>query len=245
MRALLPSPAALLRRARRLRLRAPLHAAAALCGTSATPPSSLHAVLAGSDLNRAVHALFAAHVVPGDRVCDATAGNGHDAEALAALVGPTGHLLAIDAQPAAVEATRARLEAAGLLPRCTLVAACHSTLCSLAEPSSLSLVCFNLGYLPGSDKQVVTQPASTVAALAAAACCLQPGGLLTALCYVGHPGGLAEAEAVEAWAAGLHPSAWHASITRLLNRRGAPRLLVAYSKPEPGWQPAPAHGDGT
>lgn len=45
------------------------------------------------------------------------------------------------------------------------------------------------GYLPGSDKATTTQAGSTLAAVEAACDVLKPGGLLSILCYTGHPGG--------------------------------------------------------
>lgn len=51
------------------------------------------------------------------------------------------------------------------------------------------LVAFNLGYLPGGDKRIITSSASTLLALEAAKDLLLPGGLISVVAYVGHPGG--------------------------------------------------------
>ena len=61
-----------------------------------------------------VHQWLAEALSPGDLVIDATAGNGHDALKLAGKVAPNGRVMAYDVQPAALEATRERLRAAGL-----------------------------------------------------------------------------------------------------------------------------------
>ena len=45
----------------------------------------------------------------GDLAIDATAGNGHDTLVLAARVGESGRVLAIDIQPAAIESARTQL----------------------------------------------------------------------------------------------------------------------------------------
>ena len=47
---------------------------------------------------------------PGDRVIDATLGNGHDTCMLAALVGEQGRVYGFDIQPDAVARTRAALQ---------------------------------------------------------------------------------------------------------------------------------------
>lgn len=51
------------------------------------------------------------------------------------------------------------------------------------------LVAFNLGYLPGGDKGIITQSATTLLALEAAKELLLPGGVISIVAYVGHPGG--------------------------------------------------------
>lgn len=51
------------------------------------------------------------------------------------------------------------------------------------------LVAFNLGYLPGGDKGIITRSETTLLALEAAKRILMPGGLISLVVYVGHPGG--------------------------------------------------------
>lgn len=153
-------------------------------------------------LTQLVHEHVAARIRCGGQAIDATAGNGHDTCFLARAVGPQGRVLALDIQPAAVAATRARLEAAGLLERVTLRQADHCTLPRLThslEISSVDAVLFNLGYHPGGDRSIITTPESTLPALEAALTVLRGGGMLSILAYRGHPGGEAEAEAVAEW----------------------------------------------
>jgi hypothetical protein len=57
-------------------------------------------------------------------------------------------------------------------------------------------VTFNLGYLPGGDKSVVTQTTTTRMALRLSMDLLRPGGLLVVVAYRGHPGGPEECDAV-------------------------------------------------
>lgn len=65
-------------------------------------------------------------VRPGDYVIDATCGNGHDTLLLAELVGINGHVLGFDIQQMAVDATKARLENAGVSSQVELVCASHA-----------------------------------------------------------------------------------------------------------------------
>eukprot|EP01031_Cornospumella_fuschlensis_P016063 gene16063-19615_t len=65
----------------------------------------------------------------GDIAVDATAGNGHDTLFLARLIGPGGHVYAVDVQEPAVLETRRRLLEAGVAEdQFTVVQAGHETL---------------------------------------------------------------------------------------------------------------------
>lgn len=143
-------------------------------------------------LTTVAQSLWAQVLRRGDVVVDATAGNGKDSAFLAAAVGRSGTVHAFDVQQAAIDATRARLAdsiAAPDLPALHLHLQSHAELGQHVADGSAALVVFNLGFLPGSDKQTTTQPGSTQAAVRAACAALQRGGLCSLLCYTGHPGG--------------------------------------------------------
>lgn len=141
-------------------------------------------------------------VHPGSFAIDATAGNGHDTCHLARLVGPAGHVFAIDIQAAALRNTRCQLQTHGLLDRVTLIEADHARLLEWIPGEyigKISLACFNLGYLPGGDHGLVTRTATTLEGLRSAAKTLSPEGALSVVTYRGHPGAMEEHEAVEAF----------------------------------------------
>ncbi|KAI5335503.1 hypothetical protein L3X38_025636 [Prunus dulcis] len=50
----------------------------------------------------------------------------------------------------------------------------------------LRLVAFNLGYLPGGDKTIITESETTLKALEVAKSIVVPGGLISLRVYVGH-----------------------------------------------------------
>lgn len=136
-------------------------------------------------------------VKPGDRVLDATVGNGHDTLFLAELVGTEGTVYGFDLQEEAVSRTSELLEQAG--HQAVLTAGCHSRLSQVVkEPVTAAM--FNLGYLPNGDKSVITQEQTTLLALESALELLAHKGIITIMCYPGHDGGASEASAVEAWA---------------------------------------------
>lgn len=141
------------------------------------------------------HEAVRAVVRPGDRVVDATAGNGHDTEFLARLVGPNGHVFAVDISEEAVHETERRIADAGLT-NVEVIRADHATMADWIPPG-VAAVMFNLGYRPRSERSVATKATTTEAALEVACRLLRPGGVVTVMAYIGHPGGREETETVE------------------------------------------------
>lgn len=168
-------------------------------------------------------------VLPGDSVVDATAGNGHDTVFLARLTGPSGQVHAFDIQEKAILSTRERLMQEGLLtPAVHLHLASHDRLAELV-PGPVRAAVFNLGYLPGGNKNTVTRTDSTLAALEQAAALIAPNGILSVMCYPGHEGGGAEAEAAETFLSLLPHHSWRTGKYQLLNTSSpAPFQVCAF-----------------
>ncbi|WP_459557549.1 tRNA 5-(aminomethyl)-2-thiouridylate-methyltransferase MnmM [Lacunimicrobium album] len=131
---------------------------------------------------------------PDEFAIDGTAGNGYDTQFLAECVGKKGHVWAFDRQQQALDSTSGRLTVAGI-KHVTLINDCHSNVVSHLPGElrgSIGAAMFNLGYLPGCEKSVITTSETTERALRDVMSLLRPGGILTVLAYVGHPGGLDE-----------------------------------------------------
>ena len=144
------------------------------------------------------HELLGEVLREGDLAIDATAGNGHDVAFLAEQVGNSGKVYAFDLQNEAIEATARLLKEKGVenveLHQCG-----HERMDEVLPPEimgQMTAVTFNLGYLPGGDKSIVTRTPTTRLALRAAMDLLCPGGLLVVVAYRGHPGGPEECAAV-------------------------------------------------
>ena len=170
----------------------------------------------GGAVERA-HAEVRPRLFEGAIAVDATAGNGRDTLFLAREVGAGGKVFAVDLQAAAVTRTRALLEAECLADRVSLRQASHADLGALwpeLAPRSVHAVMFNLGYLPGGDKSVITGVDSTLAGLEQARRLLAPGGVLTVVCYPGHPGGGEESRAVCDWAERFRGDAYTCHLQR-------------------------------
>lgn len=175
------------------------------------------------------HLFLRQRVRPGDRVVDATCGNGHDTLFLAELVGVGGQVIAFDVQTEALAATRQLLEGHHCLDRVQLFHAGHEEM-AIHVTAPVQGVVFNLGYLPGSDKCCITRPTTTRAALEQAADLIQPGGILVVVVYPGHEGGGEEAAAVEQWGGSLAPQQYSAWCSRQINRSSTAPYLVTVEK---------------
>lgn len=167
---------------------------------------------------------------PGDIAIDATVGNGHDTLFLAEQVAPSGHVYGFDIQRAAIDSTREKFRHNGLQDCLTLIQASHA---DMAEKIPEQLHCnvkaimFNLGYLPGGDKSVITQTESTLTALTIAARIVGINGIITLLAYPGHPGGDRETDQVKNWCEQLNPDQFNVStIYSAEHKDTAPRLFV-------------------
>ena len=84
------------------------------------------------------------------------------------------------------------------------------------------VVVFNLGYLPGGAKSIVTTSKNTMAALETAMDWLQFDGLLAVTAYRGHPGGMEEATEVERRVVGLPPEDFKVSIEKASTETTSP-----------------------
>lgn len=177
------------------------------------------------------HFWWTQHLRSGDIAVDATCGNGFDTAALAKLLLPqlSGSLFAMDLQDKAIVATKQRVAAevgqeAAL--GVTFLRQCHSQFPLSLLPATVKLIVYNLGYLPGGDKTVTTQGASTLASLGAALPLIAPGGAISITCYPGHPAGAEELAAILSWAVSLDYRLWGCCHHHWVNRPLSPTWLL-------------------
>ena len=165
-------------------------------------------------------------LMPGDRVVDATMGNGQDTCALAEWVGDTGRVFAFDIQADAVEHTRQKLLEAGLLDRCVLNHLGHEHISEVVHEPIKAAV-YNLGWLPGGNKTVTTTWDTTIKGIEACLSLLVPGGVCTICAYPGHTEGNRELQALTNYAASLRPQDFTILHQHFLNAgAGAPECFI-------------------
>lgn len=186
-------------------------------------------MIAVNGIVEASHIFVARHVRQGDICIDATAGNGHDSLFLAGLVGDSGLVHIFDIQEKALANTRVNLAEQGFSARARLYLNNHRDIPELVS-GPVRAVMFNLGYLPGGDKGIITSGKDSVAALAGCLDLLDGGGIITAVTYSGHPGGEEEEEAVASWFSALDARGYSSSCLQLINKNKPPKLWMAVKK---------------
>ena len=175
-----------------------------------------------------------------DVVVDSTMGNGYDTQFLAEL---GANVYAFDVQEEALNATEKRLDDAGIKnqifeknlsnlltePLVNLVLSGHEKLSEyVKEPIKAAI--FNLGYLPKTDKSVVTKADTTLTALDALTNQLVVGGRIAIMIYYGHEGGMEEKDAVIKWTSSLPQKDWEVTSYAPLNQIHTPPILVLIEK---------------
>lgn len=170
---------------------------------------------------------------PGDVAIDATVGNGHDTVFLARQVGTTGTVYGFDIQPDAIDNTQSLLAKENLLDRVVLNLISHEFWPDHIPPEhqrKIRAVMFNLGYLPGGDKSVITRLDSTKLALQHAVQLIGVGSRISIIAYSGHPGGTEETEAIRNYVISLSAT-FNTSIHSPENsKNAAPQLFVIEKK---------------
>jgi hypothetical protein len=183
------------------------------------------------------------HQWPEGFFIDMTAGNGHDALFIARdiLKGNLSKLIAIDIQKEAIDqcahlfAHHFGLEVAKEI---CLFKGCHSGVSSIIHElakfqNSLpqaALAMYNLGYLPGSDKQIITQLATTLSSLDQLRTLMSKGGVISIMLYPSHPGGFEEAKGIDDYLESWPTQEWAIWQMNRLDCQHAPYWVLVIKK---------------
>lgn len=181
------------------------------------------------------HSYWKACLTSGETAIDATCGNGHDSLILAktALTEHSGSLYLCDLQQTAVDKSKALLQAnlsQKEFERVQFNLGCHSVFPSELAPGSVKLIVYNLGYLPGGDKEITTSCSSTLLSLEKALQLVVPQGMISIMCYPGHLEGAKEEALILERVSQLSTFAWSCCHHRWVNGKKAPSLLLLQKK---------------
>ena len=172
-------------------------------------------------------------IKPGDVAVDATLGNGHDTLFLANLVGSDGTVYGFDIQADALAASRVRLAEHGLLNNVTLFHRGHEHIVEsipLVDHGKITGAIFNLGYLPGGDKAIVTRSSTTISAIEQLLSIMAPEGVIVLVIYHGHPQGAVERDDLLRYAEALNQNIVHVLQYRFINQKNNPPFIIAIEK---------------
>jgi 16S rRNA C1402 N4-methylase RsmH len=172
-------------------------------------------------------------IAPGDAAVDATIGNGHDTAFLADLVGEKGKVFGFDIQEQAITKTKERLKDLGLKNRVQLFLKGHEHVKETIPERYIGKIrgaIFNLGYLPGSDKSVVTKPNTTIAALEQLLDIMAPEGIIVLVVYHGHEEGARERDCLLEYVKQLDQKKAHVLQYQFINQVNNPPFIIAIEK---------------
>ena len=180
-------------------------------------------------LTTQAHAIISDYVTGNVIAIDATLGNGHDTLFLAKKIGTQGSLFGFDTQQKAVDSTRCRLENEELTDNIILYTLSHDQMATCIPEhfhGKVKVIMFNLGYLPGSDKSIITQVDTTLSALQQSITLLASPGILTIMAYPGHAGGDIETQQITHWCQQLNAEYFDCQMIINAEKETAPRLFV-------------------
>ena len=170
-----------------------------------------------------------AHLKEGDTAVDFTMGNGHDTEFLSKTVGERGKVYAFDIQDAAVKSTRQNLQKAGCPENYTLIHDSHHKVRDYVE-GKIKAGMFNLGYLPGGDKNITTMRETTMPAIEAAISLLDRDAILCVAIYPGHEEGDLEGKMVTEYLSSLDRFTYSIAQIKIINSPTSPYFMIVETK---------------
>ncbi len=178
--------------------------------------------------NLYVHDILSLVVKEGDKVIDATCGNGNDTLFLAKLVGEEGKVFAFDIQQQAINITTTKLKENNLYNRVNLILESHELIDDIiSEPIKVAI--FNLGYLPKGDKKIVTKAESTIKGILGALKLLVPNGLIVITVYTGHDNGV-EGKEIEFFLQNLEQKKYTVLKNQFINQKNDPPYVLIIEK---------------
>lgn len=152
-----------------------------------------------------------------DVAVDATCGNGNDTLFLSKL---SKHVYAFDIQEAAINNT-SKLLKENNISNVSLIHDSHESF-TKHDLKDIKVIMYNLGYLPGANKDTVTTYKTTINSITNGLTILQEKGLLSITVYIGHKQGKIESEKLLEFVTTLDSKKYNVLIYRMLNKNNSP-----------------------
>ncbi|MFL0268314.1 tRNA (mnm(5)s(2)U34)-methyltransferase [Candidatus Clostridium radicumherbarum] len=149
---------------------------------------------------------------------DATLGNGYDTDFLSTIFN---QVFCFEIQKSAAESYGARKK-----ENVTIINDSHENILTYIDVE-VDCVIYNLGYLPGGDKNITTKADATIESLKQALKILRPGGIISISIYIGHKEGEKERDKIMQFVNELPKNEFGAMLHTFINRNNkAPMLLI-------------------
>jgi hypothetical protein len=152
---------------------------------------------------------------------DATLGNGHDTDFLSSMFDK---VYAFDIQDQCITNYRNRNN-----NNVILINDSHENISEHVN-ESIDCVMFNLGFLPGGNKEITTNFESTIAGIESSLALLNPQGIMTIAMYPGHEAGSIEKVHVINYIKELPKSTYAVLYHTFINRQNNPPELLVIEK---------------
>lgn len=175
--------------------------------------------------------IVSSYVQKGDFAIDCTMGNGNDTLSLVKLTGADGSggenplVYSFDVQKVALEKTEELLKANGISdPKANgieLFCDSHVNIGQYVEKAGRkpSAILFNLGFMPGQDKTVLTSADTSMTAIKKALDCICEDGLVSIVTYRGHTEGREEHERILEYVSSLPSKQFHVAFFNMINQK--------------------------
>ena len=157
----------------------------------------------------------------GKACLDATSGRGNDG--LMLLNKGIKFLYACDIQKDAIKSTDNLLKANGYNNFKTLSVS-HSEVFDYIE-EELEVIIYNLGYLPKSDKKIVTKSSSTIKSIERAIFKISKTGVIIIVSYLGHRGSIKERRELEKYLKNLDQKNFKVEKREFFNQINNPPIV--------------------
>ena len=162
----------------------------------------------------------------GDRVIDATVGNGHDTLKLSNAVGKSGLVYGFDIQKAAIESAKKQDY---LYDNVKFINDSHENMDSYTN-AGVKAILFNLGYLPGGDHQLSTKAETTIPAIKKSMSLIAEGGIIVIAIYRGGDTGFSESKNVIEFLKNTDYKEFNTLIFDYINRPNNPPIVSVIQK---------------
>lgn len=174
-----------------------------------------------NDVSTISHTIISSGVKNCVTAIDATLGNGYDTDFLSRNFTK---VFSFDIQENAIEKYRIRRSA-----NVELINDSHENFKEYVH-TDVDCIVYNLGFLPGGDKNITTNWQSTLKSIKIGLEMLRPGGIMCVAIYAGHEEGKKEKEVILDYVSKLDKKKYGVLTHCFLNRSNEPPILIAIEK---------------